>query len=394
MRVKRFVANTMQEAIALVKADFGPEAVILHTKKRRRPGLLGLFGKSQVEVIAATDARTERNAPSPKPLARVKDVASRPIRAGGGTVHESAAASEIAKVREELSELKRVLQPASDPIVTADSAALERVRAHLQKQDVHEKLIGQVLDAISAQGKDDQLHDEAWIRQRVRYQLIEGMLCADPWQVGEESKVQCLIGPTGVGKTTTIAKLAANYSLLAKKRVALITVDTYRIAAVEQLKTYAEIIDVPVDVAYTPQELKAALARRQEADLILIDTAGRSHKNTMQMAELRAFVEMLDSAQIHLVLSATTRLYDMLDLIERFQVLPISYTIVTKIDETSSYGMLYNLCRLSGIPLSYVTNGQNVPDDIEVAQAERIADLILGVDAYEGPGRGVAPNGP
>ncbi len=370
MRVKRFVADTIQEAIALVKADFGQEAVILHTKKIRKKGIFGLFKRSKVEVIAATEGRSLGRR-QPPARATLGDVAAR-------TRTESAATTELAKVREELDAIKRAINARASDAPPFSPAVLALEEALLE-QEVDEDLVREVLSAVWARRRTEQSDDRDWVRSEVRKVLTAGIVCSDPWGLADDKRVHCLVGPTGVGKTTTIAKLAANYSLLAQKRVALVTVDTYRIAAVDQLKTYAEIIGTPVDVAFTPAELKAAIDRRSDYDLILVDTAGRSQKNKMQMAELRAFLDVIDDPLVHLVISGTTRTRDMIDIVERFGQFPITHLIVTKLDETSCYGILYNLCRLTGLPLSYVTNGQSVPDDIEVAESERIADFILGV---------------
>jgi flagellar biosynthetic protein FlhF len=370
MRVKRYVADSMQEAISRVKADFGKDAVILHTKRLRRGGLFGLLGRTKVEVIAAAEGKRSRSEQESRPAA------------SGANLHaqlDNAATRELLEVRRELQEIRKVLERAEDRSAQ-DEPAIQHLRERLLEQDVHPDLVRELLAVLRAKAEDGEM-EEAWLERAARAEIARGIASADPWQSVEGTKVQCLVGPTGVGKTTTIAKLAANYSLLAGKRVALITVDTYRIAAVDQLKTYAEIIGVPLDVAFTPQELKDAIEHRSEYDLILVDTAGRSQKHKMQMQELRAFMDVIPDAQIHLVLSATTRLKDMLDVIERFGQLAIDYLIITKLDETSTFGALYNACRLTGKPLSYVTNGQTVPDDIEVADGDRIADMILGVSS-------------
>ena len=379
MRVKRFVADSIQEAIALVKADFGKDAVILHTKKVRREGLLGLFGKSRVEVIAAADP----SASKPKEKEAVPKASTaerRPPAAQSLAADKAGPQGELAEVRRELQEIRRVLER-SHPNEEREPAGIERIRRHLLEQEVHPDLVGEILEGVRSRASAAELEQEDWLRAQARAQIAKEIASVDPWHMAEGGRVQCLVGPTGVGKTTTIAKLAANFSLLAGKRVALITVDTYRIAAVEQLKTYAEIIGVPLDVAFTPQELKEAITRRSDFDMILVDTAGRSQKHKMQMAELRAFLEVMKDPQVHLVLSATTRTRDMMDIIQRFGELPIGFLIMTKLDETSTYGSLLNACKLSGKPLSYVTNGQTVPDDIEVAEADRIAEMILGVSA-------------
>lgn len=364
----------MQEAIALVKADLGKEAVILHTKRLRKRGLFGLFGSSKVEVVAATDEKPARNgAQAATQLQRP------PVNQAG---QEAAAAGDLSWVRKELDEIKRALQHRSAPGQEENlPAGVAAAQSLLVEQEIHESLIRELLATIRARATGEQLDDGEWVKRELLFELARAIPCADPASMASGSRVQCLIGPTGVGKTTTLAKLAANHALLGGKRVALVTVDTYRIAAVEQLKTYAEIIGVPVDVAFTPQELREAVERRRDFDIVLVDTAGRSQKNKMQMAELRAFLEALDDPQVHLVLSATTRQKDMYDIVERFSQLPFEYLIATKLDETSTYGLLYNACRLTGKALSYITNGQSVPEDIEVADASRIAELIVGVRA-------------
>jgi len=193
-------------------------------------------------------------------------------------------------------------------------------------------------------------------------------------------KAVALIGPTGVGKTTTIAKLAAHFSLVEGKRVALLTIDTYRIAAVEHLKTYAQIIDIPIAVAYSQSEILPAVEQFRDYDLLLIDTAGRSHKNLMQVSELKSLLEQA-KCETHLVLSAQMKERDMLEAAERFSVARVERLIFSKLDETSSYGTLLNVADQAGIPLSYLTTGQKVPEDIEVAEGGRLASLLLHSDA-------------
>jgi flagellar biosynthesis protein FlhF len=191
-----------------------------------------------------------------------------------------------------------------------------------------------------------------------------------------QPKAVALIGPTGVGKTTTIAKLAAHFALVQKKRVALLTVDTYRIAAVEQLKTYSQIIDLPIAVAYSQSEVLPAIEQFADYDLILIDTAGRSQKNIMQVGELKSLLETIH-CETHLVLSAHIKEQDMLEAAQRFSAARVDHLIFSKLDETSSYGTLLNVADRTGIPLSYLTTGQKVPEDLEIAEGSRLAGLIL-----------------
>ena len=189
-------------------------------------------------------------------------------------------------------------------------------------------------------------------------------------------KAVALIGSTGVGKTTTIAKLAAHFALMQGKRVALLTVDTYRIAAVEQLKTYSQIIGLPVSVAYNHAEVPPILEQYADYDLLLIDTAGRSQKHIMQVGELKSLLETVN-CETHLVLSAQIKEQDMLEAARRFSAARVDRIIFSKLDETSSYGTLLNVADQSGIPLSYLTTGQKVPEDLEVAEGSKLASLIL-----------------
>ena len=186
-----------------------------------------------------------------------------------------------------------------------------------------------------------------------------------------------LIGATGVGKTTTLAKIAARFVLEKGVKAALITADTYRISAVEQLKTYSDIIGLPLEIVYTPQELKVALHKHRDKDLLLIDTAGRSQHNEYQMKELQEFLAVDKRIEKHLVMSATTKSRDAADILEKFSVCNPDRVIFTKTDETSSVGLILNLLRDKEIALSYLTNGQSVPDDIIPATPAQLAELLL-----------------
>lgn len=396
MRVKRFVAYSVQEAAALVRTEFGPDAVILHTRRARRGPRFLFWRRPLVEVIAAVDQarpRAERRVdgdPAPETAPKAPAVVSRfPDGARprpDALAREPAVGTALLEMRRELAQIRQALAgepgghgprgPAELPL--AWPGALQVLFERLVAREVTEHLAAGVVAEVQAAGSEKDWEEGSWVWQEAERVITRTLPCEEPWDWRGAPKIVPLVGPTGVGKTTTVAKIAANCAVLGKRRVALITVDTYRIAAVEQLKTYADIMGLTVDVALTPQDLRSALDRRRGADLILVDTAGRSHRNRLHMVELKGFLEVMQQPAIHLVVSAATRLNDLLDVVEEFGIVSCERLIVTKLDETTGYGMLYNLGRLTEKKIAYVTNGQSVPDDIEVAEPAKIAGLILG----------------
>lgn len=366
MRIKRYVAGTMQQAVAMVKADFGDEAVILHTKRFRRGGFFGLFGVPKVEVIAAVEPghgtkRRPRATQQETQLEQARETTTAALE----TLQE-----EVRSLRQLIGEHTR----GEDLLPKGVRAVFNRLRA----QEIPETDCYHLVEQLMNDADPVELDDPAVMWERMIGHLAAAIDTVAPWEFDAKPIIAPLVGPTGVGKTTTIAKLAANFSILANVKVGLVTVDTYRIAAVQQLRTYANIIGIDLHVAYSPDDLREAVDRLSDKDLILIDTAGRSQMNAMHMGELRSFLEVLPSPEVHLVVGATTRTEDMLDIAGRFGETGFDRLIVTKIDETTFYGSLYRLPRLTGKPLSYLTTGQNVPDDIDVADGEYVAKLIMG----------------
>lgn len=197
-------------------------------------------------------------------------------------------------------------------------------------------------------------------------------------RVNSVGKVTVLVGPTGVGKTTTIAKLAGKLSLIDKKKVGLITIDTYRIGAVEQLKTYADIMNIPFKVVFSIKDMEKAIIDLDYCDVILVDTTGRSSKNMMQISELRAFIEKIKEKSVHLVISASTKNKDIETIIKGYSILEYENIIITKLDETSIYGSILTILDKGKNPISFITTGQDVPDDIKEGNKEEIAKIVLG----------------
>ncbi|NLE38176.1 MAG: flagellar GTP-binding protein, partial [Pirellulaceae bacterium] len=256
--------------------------------------------------------------------------------------------------------------------------AFFRLFTDLIEADVNEQMAGELIEQLRRETREGDTADPALQRARLARMLESFITVTGPIQVmPNRHRIVALVGPTGVGKTTTIAKLAANHRLKLRQNVGLITVDTYRIAAVEQLRTYADIIDLPMQVVSTPREMREAVRRLSGMDLILMDTAGRSPRDEVKIQELKAFLAEAGADEVHLVLGSTAGSRSLEQTAERFAAVGTTSLILTKLDEASGLGNLLPLLRSSKLPLSYLTNGQNVPDDIETAQPARLANLIL-----------------
>ena len=242
-------------------------------------------------------------------------------------------------------------------------------------ENIAAKMIKMAHERMKDEHKDNVKRVKAYLKT-----LFAGLVdVARPELVSEgRPRVVALVGPTGVGKTTTVAKLAAYAHLQAGAEVVLITLDTYRIAAVEQLKTYAKIMEIPVQVALNTNELRQAIQFHQDKSLVLIDTAGHSQRDEIGMANLRNFFADQSDIEVHLVLSATTKSADLADIINRFNPLNPEYLIFTKLDETSAYGSLFTQIVKTKKPVSFVTTGQNVPEDFEFASRPLLAGLFAG----------------
>jgi len=229
----------------------------------------------------------------------------------------------------------------------------------------------------------DKLSDASSVQEHVARLVLKSTPASGPLGApAGEPIVAAFVGPTGVGKTTTIAKLAAHYALGEKRQVALVTLDTYRIAAVEQLRLFAKIIGLSVDIVLTADELAQALVRHHDKEIVLIDTAGRSQRDVLQMAELTSFFTDNQRVEVHLVLSATASLANLSDTVARFKPLGLTSLLFTKLDESTAFGPLLSTALHTQLPMSYFTTGQRVPEDIEVATPERVVDLILNVSQW------------
>lgn len=444
MLVKTFQADTMAEALRQVKAELGPDAMILSTKKERQGGILGFFSKQVVKVTAAIDPHRPSPPPSPPPvrerpverektakeefensmlapLARElkelrerveflakKDEELKHRQISPSVHHEEASKdNEVAGInlnnipRQDLEEIKKLLlntitrnqEGAARPVqwpMAADlseikpvmenlGAAREDSRSPLEKELERQGITNDAMEKILATVKTIPVEQSgqslsgslgAAFNRLIRFSGVLRLKKNAP-------RIIALVGPTGVGKTTTTAKLAAMYALNRGNKVALITMDIFRVGAVEQLKTYTKIMGIPLEVASTPKELERAVERNSDCDLILIDTAGRSHKDADKLEEMKGFLQTTIQADIYLCLSATTKDRELEEILKRFSIFDVSKVVFTKLDECESFGCIVNLLLKASLQIAYFTNGQRVPEDIEVATSDKLAELIL-----------------
>ncbi len=285
-------------------------------------------------------------------------------------------------------ENNKPLAPFTPPAQSAIPIAQLKTSADQSLEDLLEQLVERGIDRESAatiarfaapQMNERQRREPEQCRDFLTKTIAGLVQTTGPlWSQGQPQKRISLIGATGVGKTTTIAKLAAEAITQSGARVALITIDTYRIAAVEQLKVYGEIMGIPVDVVMSPEQLQEAFRRHQDKDLILIDTAGRSPRDQGQIDELNQYLGTGSKVENCLVLAATTSEHLQQKTIDRFRTLPLSRLIFTKLDETDNCGTLINVPLRSNLPLAYLTNGQQVPEDLLRAEPKVVAELVMG----------------
>ncbi len=401
MQIKKFTASSMKEALLKVKAELGDDAMILKTRKLP-PSLIPLGGKNNIEVTAAIDNEATVVAPDSMPelsmkehalnkdyLQKLKAMPPKPepitVPPVSSTYRAARANAEalptgpeqdsiqIMKLHDELGEMKKLLASILATGETKASGGFAGPWAILYKRlsdsEIRQELAHDLLEKLRKSSPNP--------GRGINQEFINILAESFPVAPANPERLQVFIGPTGAGKTTTIAKLAAYFSLEKNKKVSLITADTYRIAAVEQLRAYAEIVGIDLQVVFSADEVHEAIESCDESDIILVDTAGRSQKNREHLDELDSFIGALMPESIHLVLSAGTKESDMRDIIRRYRRFGINRVVFTKLDETLRLGNIYNVISDYMIPVSYFTFGQSVPDDIETAQPALFVKKLL-----------------
>ncbi len=382
----------MAEALELVKRQFGRDAVILNTRTLTRGGLLGIGERPYVEITAA-----RRISDLPAPLRRdtIRVGLDRRVCAEGAATPVSAPLQPAATPSSEevLSELGSLRSLVNDLVRETRRSqagnlpdALYETYRKLVERAVADEIARWLVEGLRRELTAEQLRDAKVVRAHLARAMESMLPTSGPVRPVRTSgpTVIALIGPTGVGKTTTIAKLAANLCLREHRKVGLVTIDTYRIAAVEQLKTYAQIIDVPLEVVVSPAELEDAITRMQDREMILIDTAGRSQRDCEKIKELKEFFDVVRPDEVHLVLSGACSEGVLQEAIQRFRAVGIDRVLFTKLDETVGFGVMLGCLKKAEAQLSYVTTGQDVPEDIQVGEGKALAQLILGRERQGG----------
>ncbi len=474
MIVKRYVVETMIEAMQKIRTDLGSDAVILSTKETKVGGVFGLFGKKKLEVVAALENdKAEKNETPVKAAANSETVsmpAAIPRSAGAGAYRKASAASapqpaaSPAQQPEPFGKGERAAEYGSNVAVPALRKSQEGLNIKPEAQYTDNSSNGSVPPPLALtaepnlamqaeqqrrleqsireyqgerdQTKEDRLYEELHqmrlmidklsksrteelplpenlerMLDRLRQQHVDEALIED-WLnalrqdeaasyseasadelkqrikdyaaaregggISAQTRIVYIAGPTGVGKTTTIAKLAAEQMFKHKRKVGFITSDTYRISAIEQLRTYASILNVPLEVVQSPGDLQRAFQKLESCDLILMDTAGRNYRNELLVSELQALIAPAENSETYLVLSLTSKYMDMAEITDNFSQYKLDKVIFTKADETGSFGSIFSLLHRYPLKYSYITNGQNVPDDLLLPGGELLVDVLLG----------------
>jgi flagellar biosynthesis protein FlhF len=378
MRLRRFEAATVAEALARVRDELGPDAVILHA---REPELGPAAGRpaGRVEVMAAVDedgaprhgradGLTSRAAPPPPRSRTAADCAAPGGRAWTTPDFDPTAPDTMEQMYRMLLDLHEAATPA--PRLTP---GLQRLYRELCRREFPSALARQVLSDLPApvrKGRGGA--DRATVRAALgaAFRVQGDMRSA-------ARRVVVLVGPTGVGKTTTIAKLAGQRRRTGGAPPALVSLDTYRIGATAQMQIYAELLGVPLRVARTPDDLARAVRAEERTDLLLVDSTGRSPHHEAGIAALRTFLREIPEPEVHLVVSATTKGSDLEEILRRFRPLRYRHLLITKLDEARSVGAVLGLAVRHNLSISYLAAGQEVPDDLAQATPERLAALLL-----------------
>ena len=362
MKIKKYIGATAHEAILELKRELGPDAVVLNTKHVRAKGIFKYFKKPLVEVTAAYE---ERNHFAPNNSSKYEE--------------------KLDNINDDLAELKKIIYEIPREMKKEEKLPenLEIFRKIMINNGIDVDIVNQILRKINVQINLKDKDIDA-IEKIIEYNLMEYLGDPQPITMDNDKKIIFFVGPTGVGKTTTLAKIAASLVMDNKYKIGLITSDTYRIGAVDQLKIYSDILDLPLEIAYNQDDMYKAFDLFQDKDIILVDTAGRNHNDIEQINQLDDVLKSTEVKEIYLLLSATIDRKVLQGLINKYSALGDFKLIITKIDEAENYGNIFNIRYNSNKELSYYTAGQGVPEDIQIINKEVIVEKLIKENNHNG----------
>ncbi len=409
MIIKKFLGKTEEEAMEAARKELGSGVVVMNVRTVKKKGIAGIFGAKQIEVTVALEEEGGAVRPARKDAVRSEQEAvqlERKVQDAQAAVNVMSESSQ--NIEKKLDSLQTLLvsrfrqeedaraeqaqqdEAASEEEKESGAAAQDKEPTEQEKfvrllyntmleNEVEEKYANQIIDEADKNRKPNLPFD--YILANVYQKMILKFGKADGITPAENGpKTLIFMGPTGVGKTTTIAKIASHFAVEEKKKIAMLTADTFRIAAAEQLRTYANILEVPFRVIYTEEELKTAISDFKDYDYIFVDTTGHSHQNEElleKMKKLLATAAEAGESQAFLVLSTTTKYRDLQRISSSYKEIADYQLILTKLDETSTLGSLLNLKLFTDADIAYVTCGQNVPDDIEQFNPQKAVKQLL-----------------
>lgn len=385
MIIKKFQGKTEKEAILAAQSEMGNSAVIMNIKTTKPHGIMKLFKKELVEVTAALEEKEVVHPPEKKEEAADTGWVLEPPRKEQSKEAVEQRLNNIQSLLERQMHKEEEEPLAQEEELLEDKEGMPFLRMiykQLLDNAVEENCANQIIAEVERSIKKEATIDS--ILSAVYQKII--LKLGEPKEIeydGKKKKIYFFVGPTGVGKTTTIAKLASDLKINKRAKLALMTSDTYRIAAVEQLRTYANILDLPLQVIYEAEDLSENLKLLSEYDTILVDTAGRSHKNEEHCNELEELLHSLPKdceyePEVFLVLSITTKYSDLVNICSKYTDMCQFDIIFTKLDETTGIRNILNVAMLEKGRISYETSGQNVPDDITVIDVQQVAKQLLG----------------
>ena len=371
MRIKSYIVNDLREAMPLISKELGKEAIILNTKKIKTGGFLGIFKKEKLEVLAALDEHMVKDDQKNQFATLLQSEKERRDKSHYPTDKSDHLLGELKSMKEIMMQLME-----DDKL----PKHLKQVKVFLEGHEFSNSVKASLIANLVVKSKMNPaftVNDAfEWLKQEFKERMKDY-----PAIENSNKKIRCFVGPTGVGKTTTIAKLAGNILLNDNETVGLITSDTYRISAVDQLRTYGDILGIPLEVVHSAGELNEALEKLSYCDVILIDTAGRNYQQYEYITQIESLLSDKDMS-ISLVLSLTHRYSDMKSITDNFHSIGITDVIMTKMDETSVIGPIFNIMEDYSFPVTFITTGQGVPDDMIQTTQEILLDLVMEDSIY------------